>query len=94
MYSTFLELNKETEGLDWWIEICTTNPLCIYYFGAFNSSWEATLAKDGYIQDLKQEKAEISAIRIKQCQPRQLTIFGDELKVSDLTVIKTAETFW
>ena len=84
MCNTLWELDWETEKLDWWIEICTANPLCIYYFGGFDSSWEALLAKDGYIEDLKQEEAELNSIRIKWCKPRQLTIYGDELEVSDL----------
>lgn len=89
MYSTSFELNKKTEKFDWWIEICTANPLCIYYFGAFDSYQDALLAKDGYIQDLKQEEAELSAVRIKQCKPTQLTIFDEELKVRDLRIIET-----
>ena len=90
MYSTSRELSKETENHNWWIEICTANPFCIYYFGAFDSFWEALLAKSGYIQDLKQEGAELTVINIKQCKPTQLTIFGEELKISNFEVILTA----
>lgn len=41
-------------------------------------------AISGYIQDLKQEEAEMIRIRIKQCQPERLSIFGNELKSQDL----------
>ena len=58
----------------WWIEILTSKPDYIYYFGVFNSYREAEQSKNDYIQDLKEEKAKIIDIQIKQCQPKQLTI--------------------
>lgn len=58
----------------WWIEILTNNPDYIYYFGAFNSYWEAEQSKDTYIRDLEEERAKIVEIKIEQCQPKQLTI--------------------
>ncbi len=77
------ELNKifndEPIEFGWWLEISTAQPTAIYYFGSFDSQLEAELAKAGYIEDLKQEEAEVVTVRIKQCRPRQLTICEDEL---------------
>ena len=58
----------------WWIGIVTSKPDYIYYFGVFDSYREAKQSKNDYIQDLKEEKAKIIDIQIKQCQPKQLTI--------------------
>ena len=58
---------------DWWIEIRTANPLCIYYFGAFESFTAAVQAQYGYILDLLAEEAKILSAEIKQCQPEHLT---------------------
>lgn len=65
---------KISEELDWWIEVRTDKPSCIYYFGAFYSFTAAALAQHGYIQDLQDEDAKIISIKIKQCQPQQLTV--------------------
>ena len=62
---------------NWWIKISTRNPDYIYYFGDFDSYWEAKKHKLGYIRDLKEEKAKIVNIEIKQCQPQRLTISLD-----------------
>ena len=59
---------------DWWIEICTDNPSCIYYFGSFDSFASADLAQHGYILDLLEEGAKIRSVKIEKCQPQQLTI--------------------
>ena len=87
MYKPFLKsntaLNEETPNYGWWIEIYTVEPLCIYYFGDFDSIWSAALAKNDYIQDLEQEGAVLISIRVKLCRPRKITIFEDELKASD-----------
>ncbi|HHP7230834.1 MAG TPA: DUF1816 domain-containing protein [Xenococcaceae cyanobacterium] len=64
---------------DWWIEIRTANPGCIYYFGAFYRLTAATSAQYGFIQDLKAEEAKIVSVSIKQCQPQKLTICEQEL---------------
>ena len=56
----------------WWIEILTDNPNYIYYFGPFDSYWEAEWHKSGYIEDLEAEKARIVNVEIEKCQPRQL----------------------
>ena len=58
----------------WWIRISTRNPAYIYYFGDFSSYWEAKAHKDGYIEDLTKEKAELINIEVKQCKPSKLTI--------------------
>ena len=67
-------MNEESQEFGWWIEILTSNPDYIYYFGAFESYWEAEWLKSGYIEDLKEEEAEIINTEITQCQPKQLTI--------------------
>ena len=69
----------ERLGLAWWIEIVTDNPYCRYYFGPFSSEKQAQLSYSGYIEDLKQEKAQILTINIKRCQPKALTIYEEEL---------------
>ena len=64
----------KTQKFGWWIEILVDNPTYVYYFGAFNSYWEAESSKNGYIQDLKGEGAKLIDIQVKQYQPEQLTI--------------------
>ena len=39
----------------WWVEISTTEPRCLYYFGPFDTQSEAELHQAGYIEDLEQE---------------------------------------
>ena len=46
----------------------------IYYFGGFNEYWEAESSKNGYIQDLKGEKAKIIDIAIGKYEPKEMTI--------------------
>lgn len=75
--------NFERVEFGWWIEVCTAKPICLYYFGCFDSRLEASLAQSGYLDDLNNEGAEIVAVQLKQCKPRQLTILEDELKASD-----------
>jgi hypothetical protein len=64
--------------LPWWLEIQTAKPSCIYYFGPFAHPKEARLYQAGYIEDLVQEQAEGITIRLKQCQPQELTICREE----------------
>lgn len=66
-------------GLAWWIEIITNNPCCTYYFGPFLSEKQAKLFHTGYIEDLKQEEAQIVSVNIKRGQPKELTIYEEEL---------------
>lgn len=68
----------------WWIEVFTTQPICIYYFGPFDNPSEANAAQDGYLQDLKREGANIVSVRTHLCQPRKLTIYENELTIHDL----------
>ena len=68
-------MNKEPINFGWWITIATAKPICTYYFGVFESKWLAEGAKNDYVQDLHEEGAELIDLQIKQCQPKQLTIF-------------------
>lgn len=76
----FLTSYLEKAGMAWWVEIVTKKPDCIYYFGPFVSHREAQLSQLGYIEDLERERPKLIAIEIKQCQPKDLTIFEDERK--------------
>jgi hypothetical protein len=61
----------------WWVEISTTQPKCLYYFGPFLNEAAAQQALPGYIEDLETEGAkEITAI-VKRCKPLQLTVFDE-----------------
>ncbi|HEY9637212.1 MAG TPA: DUF1816 domain-containing protein [Coleofasciculaceae cyanobacterium] len=73
-FTSYLEMT----GKAWWVEIVTKKPDCTYYFGPFVSHREAQLAQLGYIEDLEQERPQLIAIDIKQCQPKELTIFENE----------------
>jgi hypothetical protein len=61
-------------NLPWWIEIKTTKPRCLYYFGPFESWDEANSHQSGYVEDLRQEEAENISLEIKQFNPKVLTI--------------------
>ena len=65
--------NKKQE-FGWWIVILADKPMYIYYFGVFNTYWEAENSKEGYFEDLKKEGSEIIGTQIKKCQPQELTI--------------------
>lgn len=62
----------------YWIEIKTNNPTCVYYFGHFNHPLAAKLMQHGYIEDLVDEKAIVVSVKIKRCEPEQLTIIKAE----------------
>ena len=68
----------EKMGMAWWVEIVTKKPDCKYYFEPFASHREAQLSQLGYIEDLERERPQLIAIEIKQCQPKELTIFEEE----------------
>ena len=70
---------EKTIEFGWWVEIVTTIPEFTYYFGSFSNPKEALHAQSGYLEDLKQEGAKGITLQIKPCQPRELTIFKDEL---------------
>ncbi|MEO0970973.1 MAG: DUF1816 domain-containing protein [Cyanobacteria bacterium J06639_18] len=63
-----------TSNTPYWIKITTNRPKCTYYFGPFESSREAEIYEDGYIEDLVQEKALGICVETKQFQPEYLTI--------------------
>ena len=66
----------------WWVEIVTDSPHCTYYFGPFDTDKEASSNTPGYIEDLESEGAKRVSIRIKRCQPSDLTICEDEVSES------------
>lgn len=71
--NTLNELSIEEEKIPWWVEITTTRPHCIYYFGPFDNFVEAYEYHGGYVEDLQEEGAIGIMIEIKQCQPLVLT---------------------
>ena len=62
-----------------WVEIVTEQPQCTYYFGPFACARSAQKAVSGYVEDLKEESAQIIAVTFKRFQPRRLTIEKHEL---------------
>ncbi len=64
----------ELNEFGWWIIILVDKPMYVYYFGAFENYYEAKNSKREYVEDLKEEGAEIVGIQIKLCQPKKLTI--------------------
>lgn len=71
----------QEQGFDWWIEITTNQPDCIYYFGPFLGIKEAQYLLPGYIEDLNVEGYQNMRVQIKQCQPKQLTICAEDIAV-------------
>lgn len=67
-------LESQQLELGWWIEMTTSSPQCIYYFGPFDYESEARIAQAGYVEDLEQEGAQGIGTQIKHCQPEHLTI--------------------
>ncbi|MDJ0633048.1 MAG: DUF1816 domain-containing protein [Xenococcaceae cyanobacterium MO_188.B29] len=67
-------MNQQVSEFGWWIKIVTSNPMYVYYFGVFDSYYEAVRYKNDYIQDLSREGSFIIDIQINRCQPKQLTI--------------------
>ncbi|MEG3841402.1 DUF1816 domain-containing protein [Microcoleus sp. herbarium14] len=63
----------------WWVEIVTDSPHCTYYFGPFDTDKEASSNTPGYIEDLESEGAKRVSIRIKRCQPLDLTIYEEQV---------------
>lgn len=73
--------NLPTLGLvNWWIQITTTEPTCIYYFGPFSKAKEADEKCPEYIEDLTSEGAqEIEVkLKLKRRQPAELTKFSED----------------
>ncbi len=67
-------MNSEIQEFGWWIKILANKPMYIYYFGPFNSYYEAQWHQNSYIQDLNEEGSQIIDIQINPYQPKQLTI--------------------
>jgi hypothetical protein len=72
--------------LAWWLEVGTLNPFCVYYFGPFELEQEVAQSKQGFLQDLRNEKSIIIFARSNFCQPRQLTIYQNEITIQDLEI--------
>jgi hypothetical protein len=64
-------------SLDWWVEIKTAQPICIYYFGPFYHRHEAIAHHPGYVEDLAAEGAQDIQIAITRGQPQHLTICNE-----------------
>ncbi len=64
---------------DYWAEVTTQCPHCIYYFGPFQSFVEAKAACPGYVDDLKSEGALGIEVVVKRCHPDVLTIFDEQV---------------
>lgn len=63
---------------DWWVEVTTSAPNCVYYFGPFLSFQDALESSPNYIQDLSAEGAQEICTQIKRCHPEELTQCYDE----------------
>ncbi|AFZ07342.1 protein of unknown function DUF1816 [Oscillatoria nigro-viridis PCC 7112] len=70
-------------GLAWWVEVKTSAPRCIYYFGPFLTEKEAESAKAGYVEDIENEGAEGVSVSIYRCKPITLTVAEDLGKLGD-----------
>ena len=68
-------IEKELMEMNWWVEIVSTKPTCIYYFGPFDHPQQAFVNQNGYIEDLVNEGAQGITVEIKWCKPKELTIF-------------------
>ena len=63
----------------YWLKITTKVPKCVYYFGPFDSPWEAKSLQSGYIEDLMAEEAQGIHVELERGpQPDCLTIFDEE----------------
>lgn len=67
----------ERLGKAWWVKVETEQPSCVYYFGPFSNHTEAVEAKPDYLQDLEAEQAQGIQWSIKQYNPKELTLFGN-----------------
>ena len=70
-------------GLAWWVEVKTSTPRCIYYFGPFLSAKDAEAAKAGYVEDIETEGAQGISVSIQRCKPIDLTVAEDLGKIGD-----------
>jgi hypothetical protein len=75
-----LKLQKKSES--YWLKITTKVPHCTYYFGPFDSPWEAKMLQAGYIEDLMEEQAQGVHVELEQREtPEELTICEEEDKL-------------
>jgi hypothetical protein len=78
----------------WWLRIDTRTPRCTYYFGPYNSSWEARSDRHGFIEDLQEEGAIGLEVSLHWGNPEQLTIERDERPLAlgrELELTKSGE---
>lgn len=88
MKRLFLNVAQLGKG-DWWVEIITNQPFCIYYFGPFVSFQEADAMRPSYVEDLLQEGVGTLQVLVKRCQPSQLTVFDDgEAELTELAPVE------
>lgn len=71
-------VKKPNSKMPWWVKITTEVPKCTYFFGPFDSFAEANQLQSGYIEDLKEEKAQGVMVEIQQAEPKQLTIIEND----------------
>jgi hypothetical protein len=64
---------------DYWAEITTECPQCIYYFGPFETFESAQAAYPGYVDDLESEGARGIKVVVKRMSPDVLTIFDEQV---------------
>ena len=62
--------------LYWWLEIKTSRPACVFYFGPFYSETEAKVSQYSHIDHLIQEKFQGITLEVKQLEPKELMIPG------------------
>ncbi len=79
MTKIFNLFGSKSPSKPYWLKITTKVPQCIYYFGPFDSSWEAKSLQSGYIEDLLEEQAQGIHVELEQReQPEILTICDEE----------------
>jgi Domain of unknown function (DUF1816) len=77
MKNLALNLPRLVQG-HWWVEVKTSDPICVYYFGPFPNSQEASEMRPGYVQDLIDEGAQNIDTVVKRCRPTELTQCHEE----------------
>ncbi|MGG6265503.1 DUF1816 domain-containing protein [Leptolyngbya sp. AN03gr2] len=55
---------RQVKPKEWWVEIITAQPSCIYYFGPFQSASEAKATHPGYVEDLQGDSSFLSSLGI------------------------------
>jgi len=65
-----------------WVEVVTEQPQCTYYFGPCQLK-----SRFGYIEDLKQESAQVIAVTFNRVQPRELTNREGGLRISSPAIL-------